>query len=559
MNQLPLPEIARKFIKHKLINEHTAHEINSSAQDEGRSFFVQAIEQNHVPVNKACEIASRELSIPVAQLASINLETAPFHLVPSTLLEKHRVLPLSLKGSRMLLAIGDPGQTGALDEIRFSTNLNFSLVLVDPRKLSDAIDDLLSGGDFSLDDLVAEEGDTRKKEEEITLDSESDSPIIRFVNKIIQDAIRRGASDIHIEPYEKMTRVRYRVDGVLHDAIRPPTALIDKIIARLKIMSSLDIAERRIPQDGRMKVNISKKKVVDFRVSTMPTLFGEKMVIRVLDPGSANLALDTIGMLPEQLKAYKNATSQPHGMILVTGPTGSGKTVTLYSAISVLNTPESNVSSVEDPVEIYVTGVNQVNINEKAGLTFATTLRAFLRQDPDILMLGEIRDLETAEIAIKAAQTGHLVLSTLHTNDAANTLTRLTNMGVAPFNIASSVSLIIAQRLVRKLCQECRQLTKIPDEALITAGFSKKSLGSLKLYEAAGCSSCTGGYKGRTGIYEAMPISIKMAQMVMKEASVHDIQKQARAEGVKSMRDAGLIKIAKGITTLEEVERVTKD
>jgi type IV pilus assembly protein PilB len=356
-----------------------------------------------------------------------------------------------------------------------------------------------------------------------------------------------------------LTRIRFRIDGVLHDAINPPQGLVRKIIARLKILSQLDIAERRLPQDGRMKLAFSRNRSIDFRVSTMPTVFGEKMVIRVLDTTAANLGIETIGMTEKQLTYYREAALQPHGMILVTGPTGSGKTISLYSAMTVLNTTERNISSVEDPVEIYVSGINQVNINLKAGLTFAKTLRAFLRQDPDVLMVGEIRDLETAEIAVKAAQTGHMVLSTLHTNDAPSSLTRLMNMGVAPFNIASSVSLVIAQRLIRRLCDSCRDVVKFSPEALLQVGFKEEELDSLELFQAIGCSGCTGGYRGRTGIFEVMPMTNEIAEIVMAKGSTVEIERQARSEGFDSMRLSGLAKVAQGITTLEEIERVTTD
>ncbi len=437
--------------------------------------------------------------------------------------------------------------------------------MVDPRKLAVVLDRVLErDGDLSLSDIVNEEGlddiDLASEVEDDlhgALDLQIDTPIVRFVNKILQDAIRKGASDIHIEPYERNTRIRFRIDGVLHDAINPPQGLVHKIIARLKILGTLDIAERRLPQDGRMKIQFSRNRTIDFRISTMPTLFGEKMVIRILDTAAANLGFETIGMAPHQLETYRDAANQPHGMILVTGPTGSGKTVSLYSAINVLNITARNISSVEDPVEIYVNGVNQVNVNDRIGLTFSKVLRAFLRQDPDVLMIGEIRDLETAEIAVKAAQTGHLVLSTLHTNDAPSSLTRLVNIGVAPFNIASSVNLVIAQRLVRRLCESCRQPVSLNDEVLLRAGFDESQINSLEVYEAVGCSGCTGGYRGRTGIFEVMPITEAIAKLVMSNCNALELDQQARLESVQTMRQSGLDKVAMGITTLEEIERVT--
>lgn len=560
----PLPAIALKMIKAGLLNKDAARELNDKAIQEGRSFYLQCIEQNSVPVVEAAEIVSQEFGLPFMELDSMNSDLSPLDLIPAQLIEKHNIFPLYKRGTRIFIGIADPENVTAINEIKFNTGLSVSPVLLDPRKLGLALERILDkDSDVSLSDIVDEVGlheidlASEVEEKSAVLDLEIDTPIVRFVNKILLDAIHRSASDIHIEPYEKNTRIRFRIDGVLHDAINPPMGLIHKIIARLKILATLDIAERRLPQDGRMKIQFSRNRTIDFRISTMPTLFGEKMVIRVLDTAAANLGLETIGMTDNQLNTYRYAANQPHGMILVTGPTGSGKTVSLYSAINVLNQTSRNISSVEDPVEIYVTGVNQVNVNDRIGLSFATVLRAFLRQDPDVLMVGEIRDLETAEIAVKAAQTGHLVLSTLHTNDAASSLTRLINMGVAPFNIASSVNLIIAQRLVRRLCSACRTLVTLNKDVLIRAGFEEKEIETLEIFEAAGCSGCTGGYRGRTGIYEVMPTTDVIAELVMSNCNSIDIEKQARSEGVLSMRQSGLKKVAEGITTLAEVERVT--
>ena len=562
-----LPGLAKKMVKHGLLSEAAATEINIRAMEEKRSFFLQCIEQNSIPATQACEVVSEDFGIPFMDIEAMNADLAPLELIPAQLIEKHYIMPLFMRDTRLFIAVGDPSNTTALDEVKFNTGLSVSQILVDPRKLAIVLERILDkDSDVSLTDIVNEEGlheiDLESEAEEdgfSGVDLTIDTPIVRFVNKILQESIRKGASDIHIEPDEKQTRIRFRIDGVLHDAINPPKGLVHKIIARLKILSSLDIAERRMPQDGRMKIQFSRNRTIDFRINTMPTLFGEKMVIRILDTSAANLGLETIGMTEKQLARYRLAADQPHGMILVTGPTGSGKTVSLYSAINLLNTTERNISSVEDPVEIYVNGVNQVNVNERIGLTFAKVLRAFLRQDPDVLMVGEIRDLETAEIAIKAAQTGHLVLSTLHTNDASSSLTRLVNMGVAPFNIASSVSLIVAQRLVRRLCDSCRQPVDLPDDVLIRAGFREEDIADLQLYEAAGCSGCSAGYRGRTGIFEVLPMSDAIAELVMTEASTLEIERQARAEGVKAMRQSGLEKVAAGVTTLAEVERVTTD
>lgn len=563
-----LPGIARKMVERGLLSESDALLVLKNAQSENRSFYLQSITQNIIPVSQASRIAAEEFGFPLLDLDSLDMQFAPIQLVSEKVIEKHRVLPLFTRGQKLFVGVSDPSNKAAIDEIKFSTGLRIRPILVDPTKLGAMIDTMIEPDtDVTLSDIV-EEGNlgdidlTEEVEEQQGADAADlliDAPIVRFVNKILQDAIHKSASDIHIEPYERMTRIRFRVDGVLHDAINPPMGLIHKIIARMKILSKLDIAERRLPQDGRMKLTFSRNRSIDFRVSTMPTLFGEKMVIRVLDASAANLGIDTIGMTDSQLALYREAALQPHGMILVTGPTGSGKTISLYSALSVLNTPERNISSVEDPVEINVSGINQVNINEKAGLTFAMTLRAFLRQDPDVLMVGEIRDLETAEIAIKAAQTGHMVLSTLHTNDASSTLSRLMNMGVAPFNIVSSVSLVIAQRLVRRLCETCRKVASYPREVLLQAGFPEQDLDSLEIYEPSGCAACTHGYRGRTGIFEVMPLSSRISELVMKRASALEIEQAAKEEGVFGMRDSGLAKVAQGITSLEEVERVTRD
>ncbi len=565
--KISLPGIARKMVLQGLLNEQTAMDVMENAMHENRSFYLQSIEQNSVPPAVACQLASEEFGIPVIEIDSINTELAPTQLVSEKLVEKHHVLPLYLRGQKLYLAVGDPDNHSALDEIKFSSGLNVSPVLVDPRKLIRVLENVVTpDSDASLSDII-EEGSLGDidltdevdvvEEEGAAADLKIDTPIVRFVNKILQDAIRKSASDIHIEPYEKSTRIRFRIDGMLHDTISPPHGLVHKIIARLKILSQLDIAERRLPQDGRMKLAFSSTRAIDFRVSTIPTVFGEKMVIRVLDTAAASLSLDTIGMTKKQLGNYHTAAHQPHGMILVTGPTGSGKTVSLYSALNVLNTPERNISSAEDPVEIYVAGINQVNINIRAGLTFAKTLRAFLRQDPDVIMIGEIRDLETAEIAVKAAQTGHMVLSTLHTNDAPASLTRLANMGVAPFNIASSVSLVIAQRLVRRLCDSCMDTISYPPETLIQIGFKEEEIEGLELYQAVGCSGCTGGYRGRTGIFEVMPMTDALADIVMSGGSAIDIERQTRIEGIHSMRQSGLAKAREGLTTLTEIDRVT--
>jgi type IV pilus assembly protein PilB len=413
--------------------------------------------------------------------------------------------------------------------------------------------------DSDLDNLDVSGGDEQPAGTDVTDSDIDDAPVVRFVNKVLLDAINKGASDIHLEPYEKEFRVRFRHDGVLHEFATPPRSLAMRIIARLKVMSRMNIAERRVPQDGRIKMNLSKNRSIDFRVNTLPTLYGEKVVLRILDSSASQLGIEVLGFEDYQKKLYLDALKKPYGMILVTGPTGSGKTVSLYTGLSILNTPDVNISTCEDPVEINMVGVNQVNVNNKAGLNFAVALRAFLRQDPDIIMVGEIRDLETAEIAVKAAQTGHLVLSTLHTNDAPQTLTRLANMGVPPYNIASAVHLIMAQRLARRLCSKCKKEIQIPHEALLRSGFREDQLEGLTIFAPVGCDSCTGGYKGRTGIYQVMPVSEEMGHLIMEGCNSMQLEEQARREGIADLREAGLRKVAAGVTSLEEVDRVTKD
>ncbi|MCP5466349.1 MAG: type IV-A pilus assembly ATPase PilB, partial [Sinobacteraceae bacterium] len=489
-------------------------------------------------------------------------------LASDKLIAKHRVLPLYRRGKRLFLGVSDPTAIGAIDEIKFATSLGVEAIVVEDDKLQKAIDKAMEQADTSMPGLVDEEGiDLESLEvtggdgdiEEDTSDVD-DAPIVKFINKIMLDAIRRGASDIHFEPYEKIYRVRYRVDGVLKEIASPPVQLAQKISARLKVMSRLDIAERRVPQDGRIKMKISKTRAIDFRVSTCPTLFGEKIVMRVLDPSSAMLGIDALGYESFQKDLYLKYLAKPQGMILVTGPTGSGKTVSLYTGLNILNKEDTNISTAEDPAEINLPGVNQVNVNPKVGLTFAAALRAFLRQDPDVVMVGEIRDLETAEIAIKAAQTGHLVLSTLHTNDAPQTLTRLIDMGVKPYAIATSVSLIIAQRLSRRLCNSCKQLVDVPAEALLKEGFQPEDVQTgMRIYGPKGCSNCTDGYKGRLGIYQVMPVTEAIGRIIMAGGNAIEIADEARQQGIWDLRRAGLEKVKAGLTSLEEINSVTID
>ena len=514
--------------------------------------------------------ASNEFGVPLLDMDAIVPDLEVFRLVSDKLLQKHRVMPLMKRGKRLFLAVSDPTNLHALDEIRFQTSMSIEFVVVEDDKLQKAVDKAVdqaesvmpkfSDDDIDLENLEVSGGDEEAEAAALGRDDVEDAPIVRFVNKILLDAIKKGASDIHFEPYEKIFRIRTRLDGVLKEVALPPVQLAVKIVARLKVMARLDIAERRVPQDGRIKMRLSKNRAIDFRVSTCPTLFGEKVVTRILDPSSAMLGIDALGYEPAQLETYLKFLAKPQGMILVTGPTGSGKTVSLYTGLNILNTEDCNISTAEDPAEINLVGINQVNVNPKVGLTFAAALRAFLRQDPDVIMVGEIRDLETAEIAIKAAQTGHLVLSTLHTNDAPQTLTRLIDMGVKPYAIATSVSLIIAQRLARKLCSNCKQPIDIPPEALRKEGFEEEDINSgIKVFRAVGCSQCTDGYKGRMGIYQVMPVTETIGRIIMEGGGAMNISDQATKDGIWNLRRAGLEKVRAGLTSLEEVNSVTID
>lgn len=557
--------LALRLVRDNLLSTGDAERIQSEASSKKVPFVTQLVESKKLDSATVAKVASDEFGVPLFDVSALDLEVAPVKLVSEKIIARHHVLPMYKRGMRLFVAIADPTNIQALDEVKFHTGLGTEPILVEEAKLSQAIEKIMEASDTSLSDLagddslenlelLADEDDKAKGGDE---EGVNDTPIVKFVNKVLMDAINRGASDIHIEPYEKTYRVRYRQDGVLYEVATPPLALAGRIGARLKILSKLDIAERRVPQDGRIKMRISRNRAIDFRVSTLPTLYGEKVVLRILDPASATLGVDKLGFEPHQKEVFMEAIHRPQGMVLVTGPTGSGKTVTLYTALNILNTMDRNISTAEDPVEINVSGINQVHINEKANLTFATALRAFLRQDPDIIMVGEIRDLETAEISIKAAQTGHLVLSTLHTNDAPATLTRLANMGVAPFNIASSVHLIIAQRLARRLCEGCKKPADIPEPALLKAGYKKEELAGIQLHAPVGCDGCSDGYKGRVGIYQVMPVSEATQQIIMSGGNQLDIEKQARKEHVFDLRVSALHKASQGITSLEEVERVT--
>jgi type IV pilus assembly protein PilB len=516
---------------------------------------------------EVAEFAARTFGFPLLDLAAIDVDHLPNDVLDAKLIRSRRVLALQKRGNRLFIATSDPANLRALDDVRFKTSLTVEPVVVEDDKLGKLIEKIAEATDTTLQNLAGDDINLEFTDEEALAQKDEgasaevdDAPVVRFLQKILLDAINAGVSDIHFEPYEKYYRIRYRLDGILSEVAQPPLAIKEKLSSRIKVISKLDISEKRIPQDGRMKLVLSKNRAIDFRVSTLPTLYGEKIVMRILDPTSATLGVDALGYEPDQKEFLLNAVRRPYGMVLVTGPTGSGKTVSLYTCLNILNEPGVNISTAEDPAEINLPGVNQVNVNDKAGLTFAAALKSFLRQDPDVIMVGEIRDLETADISIKAAQTGHMVLSTLHTNDAPGTLTRLMNMGVAPFNIASAVILITAQRLARRLCK-CKQLIDIPREALLRAGYTEEDLdGSWQPYGHVGCEICKGtGYKGRVGIYQVMPISDEMSRIIMKNGTAHDIADQAKREGIRDLRQSGLLKVKAGLTTLEEIEAVTNE
>ncbi len=562
-----LSGLAKRLVSDGLLAEELANEAQAKALKEREPFVSYLVSNNLLDSISIASSACQEFGIPLFDLGAMDLDSAPVSLVDEKLIRQHRSLPLFKRGNRLFVAVSDPTNLQALDEIKFHTGISTETILVEEDKLSKAIDKILDTADTSMSELLDEDLDNLDIEggenigaNEDSLDADiDDTPVVRFVNKVLLDAINKGASDIHIEPYEHEFRIRFRQDGVLHEIANPPITMANRLVSRIKVMSKMDIAERRVPQDGRIKMKLSKKRAIDFRVNSCPTLFGEKMVLRILDPTSAQLGIDALGYEEDQKELYMHALNNPYGMILVTGPTGSGKTVSLYTGLNILNTPDRNISTCEDPVEINLTGINQCHMNPKAGLTFASALRAFLRQDPDVIMVGEIRDLETAEIAIKAAQTGHMVMSTLHTNDAPQTLTRLANMGVPSYNIASSVNLIIAQRLARRLCNNCKKPVDIPRHALLEEGFREEDIDGITLYEAVGCDQCADGYKGRVGIYQVMPVSEAMGRIIMEGGNAIQLADQAKSEGIADLRESGLKKASQGITSLEEINRVTKD
>ncbi|WP_445768186.1 type IV-A pilus assembly ATPase PilB [Rheinheimera sp.] len=553
----------KRLVQLGLLNGEQATKVITDKGGQFKNLPELLINEKLITAEKLAQAAagiSHAISMDIEQF---DIVYVPEDLRNEKLIRKTDMLPLGKRGRTMFLAVVDPTNIQTIEDFEFNTGLNAEVVVVEYDKLHKLIDKLFdssTGGDFDNSDWdLGSMGIASEEEEDsgVQVDKE-DQPIIAFINKMLLDAIRKGASDLHFEPYEKTYRIRFRIDGILHEVASPPVALSTRLSARLKVMSRLDIAEKRVPQDGRIKLKLSAKKSIDFRVSTLPTLWGEKIVMRILDSDSAMLGIDVLGYEDHQKQLYLSALAQPQGMILVTGPTGSGKTVSLYTGLAILNTSETNISTAEDPVEINLAGINQVQVNPRAGLTFASALKSFLRQDPDVVMVGEIRDLETAEIAIKAAQTGHLVLSTLHTNSAPETLTRLLNMGVPAYNVASSVSLIIAQRLARRLCSHCKQQEHLPEVELLKQGFTAEQLPTVKIFKPVGCDHCTNGYKGRVGIYEVMPVSGVMAEIIMQGGNSLDIANQAQKEGINNLRQSGLSKAAAGLTSLAEVNRVTK-
>ncbi|ABM93471.1 type IV-A pilus assembly ATPase PilB [Methylibium petroleiphilum] len=564
--QSSLSGVARVLVHAGKLNVKTAEDLVRSAKEQKRSFISAVLSAGAVNPSDLAHTLSSVLAMPLLDLAAVDPQRLPRNVIDAKLATQYQVLVLGKRGNRLFIAGADPTDQEAAERIKFATQLTPEWVIVEHDKLSRLVDaatttaseslESLVAGDFEFD--VTEEDTSASDAAEVTTDVE-DAPVVRFLQKMLIDAINARASDLHFEPFEYNYRVRFRVDGELREITQPPIAIKDKLASRIKVISRLDIAEKRVPQDGRMKLKFGSK-AIDFRVSTLPTLFAEKIVIRILDPSSAKLGIEALGYEKVEKDRLLEAIKRPYGMVLVTGPTGSGKTVSLYTCLNILNQPGVNISTVEDPAEINLPGVNQVNVNDKAGLNFSVALKAFLRQDPDVIMVGEIRDLDTADIAIKAAQTGHMVMSTLHTNDAPTTLTRLMNMGVAPFNIASSVILITAQRLARKLCENCKAPADYPREALLRAGFAESDLdGSWKPYRAVGCSSCSNGYRGRVGIYQVMPISEEIQRIILTQGNAVDIAKQAQQEGVRDLRQSGLVKVRAGVTTLEEVISVTNE
>ena len=563
-----LSGLARTLIQEKLLSEDEANAIQAQANSVKNPFISQLITSRKLTAQVIAEASAKAFGFPYFNLDAFNPDYLPAKKIDTKLMQANRVLALQVRNNILYVAISDPTNLHALDSVQFQMGMALSPVVVEDDKLGRWIDKIVEAGDTSMksmsldDDYDLGGDDGASVEDEVQAQEVDDAPVVKFLNKMLLDAINMGASDLHFEPYEKFYRVRYRVDGILREITQPPLAIKEKLASRIKVISSMDISEKRIPQDGRMKLVLSKTRTIDFRVSTLPLINGEKIVMRILDPSSATLGIEALGYEPIQKERLLSAVSRPYGLVLVTGPTGSGKTVSLYTCLNILNSPDVNIATAEDPCEIPLAGINQVNVNDKQGLTFAAALKSFLRQDPDIIMIGEIRDLETADMAIKAASTGHMVLSTLHTNDAPSTLTRLLNMGVAPFNIASAVSLITAQRLARRLCKNCKVPLDIPKEALYGVGFTEDDFkDEWQLYgpKEGGCELCNNGYKGRVGIYQVMPITDAISRIIMKSGTAHDIADQAKLEGVKDLRQSGLIKVMQGLTSIEEVEACTNE
>lgn len=561
--------LAHILVSNELVAPDAMAKALTEAQQQNMAIVPYLVQNKVAPANKIASLLAHEFGDPLLDLNALSQDSIPKDLVDEKIINQYGALPLFKRGNKLFVGLSDPTRLDAIDAISFNAKLTVETIVVEEDKLKKMIENVYSGsgglgdlGDVDLSgDFDGGAGDEDDEGTDVNSGGGEDAPVVKFVNKMLLDAIRMGASDLHFEPYEKSYRVRFRVDGVLQIINRPPVQLAGKIAARLKVMSQMDISERRAPQDGRIKLKISKTKAIDFRVNSCPTLFGEKLVLRILDPSSAMLGIDALGYEPDQKELFLEALDKPQGMLLITGPTGSGKTVSLYTGLNILNTPETNISTAEDPVEINLEGINQVNVNPKVGLTFASALKAFLRQDPDIVMVGEIRDLETAEIAIKAAQTGHMVLSTLHTNSAPETLTRLRNMGVASFNIATSVNLVIAQRLARRLCKNCKKPTNVPKQSLLEMGFTEEDLANPDnvIYEPVGCSECREGYKGRVGIYEVMKIYPSIARIIMEDGNAIQIKDEAMKHGFRDLRRSGIMKVLQGTTSIQEMYRVTSE
>ncbi|WP_096732752.1 type IV-A pilus assembly ATPase PilB [Acinetobacter guillouiae] len=556
----------RRLVDEGFLSAQQMKDALSNAQKNKVSIVAYLSEKLNIPPLIIAEMISEEFGEPIFDLDSFNPEMLPKELIDPNLVSKHKVIPLVQRGNILYVATSDPTNIEALDAIRFNCGLNIEPIIVEHHKLEKylekhfTVEESFNFGDEDFDVDVIATDDTPPSEDDDEA-SEEEAPIVKYINKLLVDAIRMGASDLHFEPYEKSYRVRYRVDGVLRTITNPPLQLASRLASRLKVMSRMDISEKRVPQDGRIKLKLSKTKAIDFRVNSLPTLFGEKLVLRILDPSSAMLGIDALGYEEKQKALFMEALEKPQGMLLITGPTGSGKTVSLYTGLNILNTESSNISTAEDPVEINLEGINQVNVNLKAGLSFSVALKSFLRQDPDIIMVGEIRDLETAEIAIKAAQTGHMVMSTLHTNSAPETLTRLRNMGVPSFNIATSVNLVIAQRLARRLCNHCKAPVEIPRQSLLEMGFTEQDLSNpdLQIFQPIGCSECREGYKGRVGIYEVMKVTPEISKIIMEDGNALQIAAASEKLGFDNLRRSGLIKVINGLTSLQEINRVTSE